>query len=498
MNVRTSGILLPISCLPSRFGIGDLGPRAYGFVDFLCEAKQHVWQILPLNPTRFEYGHSPYQSPSAFAFNPLLISPELMVDDGFLDKKDLKSVPKFPKNRIDYQKAHRFKEKLFDRAFERFQTESAHQELLRFCAQNAPWLEDFSRFTAFKAYFGGKIWNQWPLKIRNRTSLASKTLAAELKDAIARTKFLQFIFFTQWTRLKTCCNRRGIHIFGDIPIYVPYDSADTWADPTLFKLDNKKRPSALSGVPPDYFSDTGQLWGHPVYRWQEHQSRRYDWWIRRIAHNLDLFDYIRIDHFRGLVAYWEVPAHEKTAVNGKWVEVPAEDFFDEMLRHFACLPVIAEDLGYITADVREIMHRYEFPGMRLLVFGFMNHPANNPNAPHNIPKNCAVYTGTHDTNTIRGWFEEETTEADKQQLFRYLGRPLPADELPREIIRLAMMSPANLSIIAMQDLLGLDARARINRPGRADGNWLWRITENQMAVAPTEQLRELTEMYARG
>jgi 4-alpha-glucanotransferase len=268
-------------------------------------------------------------------------------------------------------------------------------------------------------------------------------------------------------------------------------------NPKLFKLDRQMRPEAVSGVPPDYFSKTGQLWGHPVYRWPAHQKTRYAWWGFRMAHNLSLFDAIRIDHFRGLVAYWEVPSGKRTAKNGKWVNVPSVDFFNEMMRRFTAFPVIAEDLGYITADVREIMRRYDFPGMRLLVFGFGGDLSSNPNAPHNIVRNCVIYTGTHDTNTIRGWYEEEATQSEKEQLYAYLGRRLPAGDLPLEMIRLAMISPAFLCIIPMQDLLSLGDDARINVPGRAEGNWLWRMTPAQFSAAPRKQLRQMTGLYAR-
>lgn len=497
MNIRASGTLLPIFSLPSPLGIGDIGPRAYRFADMLADAKQHVWQILPLNPTLSAHGDSPYHSPSAFAFNPLLISPEWMADDGFIEKKDLKVAGGFPESRIDYRAARQVKGGLFDKALEGFRHSSPDAEFVRFCDQNAGWIDDFALFSALRGHFKGNAWNRWPPKIRDRDPETMHALTAKLRHDILDIKFLQFLFFTQWRRLKNYCNEKRIHIFGDIPIYVPHDSADVWAHPDLFKLDQDKKSARISGVPPDYFSDTGQLWGHPVYRWEVHRERRYDWWTRRIAHNLTLFDYIRIDHFRGLVAYWEVPADEKTAVNGKWVPVPTKDFIDEMLRTFPCLPIIAEDLGYITADVREIMNTYRFPGMRLLVFGFADAFPGNPNAPHNIPQNSVVYTGTHDTNTVRGWFQEEATRADKRMLFRYLGRRVSSDKLSRELIRLAMMSAARLSIIPVQDILALGAEARINRPGRKSGNWQWRLTEDQLTSAPMDRLRELTELYDR-
>ncbi|RJQ63318.1 MAG: 4-alpha-glucanotransferase [Desulfobacteraceae bacterium] len=498
MRVRSSGIFLPVFCLPSRFGIGDLGPEAYRFVDFLHESKQHVWQVLPINPTQSAFGHSPYHNPSAFAFNPLLISPESMVEKGLLEQKDLGGPPSFPADRVDYSSAAQYKENLFDLAYARFRQGRPDPEYTHFCTRNADWLQDFALFTALGERFNGQSWSRWPEDIRNRNPRALIDCAQELSEKISRIQFLQYIFYSQWVSLKRYCRAKGVHVFGDIPIYIPYDSADTWAHPDFFELDEARNPYVVSGVPPDYFSETGQLWGHPLYRWETHRKRRYDWWARRIEHNLDLFDYIRIDHFRGLVAYWEVPVHEKTAVNGRWMEVPVVDFFDEMQRRFACLPIVAEDLGYITADVREIMNRYQFPGMRLLVFGFAGDPVHNPNAPHNIQPNCVVYTGTHDTNTVRGWFEKETTEADRQKIFGYLGRTLPADAIAQELVRLAMMSPANLAILPLQDLLGLGAEARLNRPSTTEGNWLWRVTESQLKGLSRDRLREMTETYARG
>jgi 4-alpha-glucanotransferase len=469
VNIRSSGILLPVFSLPSRFGIGDLGPCSHQMVDFLHDAGQRYWQMLPINPTVSTGFHSPYQGPSAFAFNPLLISPESLYGDGLLSRQDIERAPAFPEKKINYEAVFRFKKQLFLKAFERFSEKDGDAGFIEFCEKNDPWLQDFSCYTALKTHFNEKPWRDWPTPIRLRQKGALRSLANHLFEEITFIKFLQYIFFVQWQRLKNYCKKKGIHLLGDIPIYVPYDSADVWANPKLFKLDRQLRPEAVSGVPPDYFSKTGQLWGHPVYRWTANQKTRYAWWGFRIAHNLSLFDAIRIDHFRGLVAYWEVPSGKRTAKNGKWVNVPSVDFFDEMMRRFTAFPVIAEDLGYITADVREIMRCYDFPGMRLLVFGFSGDLSTNPNAPHNIVRNCVIYTGTHDTNTIKGWHEEEAAQSEKEQLFAYLGRRIPAGDLPLEMIRLAMISPAFLCIISMQDL----------------------------SAAPRKQLRQMTELYAR-
>ncbi len=497
MNIRSSGVLLPISCLPARFGIGDLGPAAYQFVDLMHESKQRFWQILPLNPTVASYCHSPYHSTSAFAFNPLLISPELLLQDRLITPDDLADAPLFPAEQVDYEAVSRFKIDLLERVYRRNRQRHHGLEFKVFCDQNAYWLDDFALFTACKAKFQEGEWNSWPDDVQSRKPEALAKLASEMADEIERTKLWQHLFFKQWQGLKHYCRSRSVHIFGDMPIYVPFDSADVWAHPNLFKLDDQNRPTAVSGVPPDYFSTTGQLWGHPVYNWQVHQTTRYDWWMKRVEHNLMLFDYLRIDHFRGLVAYWEVPAGEATAVKGKWIAVPVADFFDEVMRRFACTPIIAEDLGVITPDVREIMGRYGFPGMRVLMFGFSDDVSTNPNAPHNIVRQCVVYTGTHDNNTVKGWFKTEANPEEKRALFRYLGRSMAVDELPWELMRLAMISPALLSVVPMQDLLALDADARVNRPGRMEDNWLWRTSEKQMADFPKDRLRQMTEIYGR-
>jgi 4-alpha-glucanotransferase len=496
MLPRASGVLLPIPCLPSRFGIGDLGPNAYRFADYLHSAGQRVWQILPLNPTTHTYRHSPYHGASTFACNPLLISPELLAAEGFLDRDELPP-PEFPESRIDYAAAAQVKQGLLDRACARFRQRLPREDYTRFCAENAAWLEDYVLFTALIARYTDEAWNRWPPEIQQRQPAALARLRAELHDVLEDLKIVQYFFDRQWIELRTHCRKKGVRIFGDLPIYVPFHSADVWAHPQLFKLDDTGSPVAVSGVPPDYFSTDGQLWGHPVYRWDVHRDTRYEWWVLRFARNLALFDYVRIDHFRGLVAYWEVPAHEPTAAGGKWVQTPAEDFFSELRHRFVCLPVIAEDLGVITADVRETMQRFGFPGMRVLLFGFSEDPATNVNALHHIPDNGVVFTGTHDNNTVKGWFETEASAAEKRRLKLTLGREPAADTLHWDMIRLAMMSPARMCIIPVQDLLGLGPEARINTPGRWEGNWLWRMSPGQFDALPQQQLLELTEVFGR-
>ncbi len=496
MKRRGSGILFHISSLPSPFGIGDLGPEAYRFVDFLVESKQSFWQLLPINPTAPVYYNSPYHSTSAFAGHPLFISLSLLVKEGLLDKSDYEPLPDFPSNKVDYQGVIDFKGILFHKAYERFKTKR-DDDYERFCVQESPWLNDFSLFAALKLQCEGRAWNEWPRDLRDRNPVALRLAEHDLIDTINCEKFLQYIFFKQWSALKEYCCQKNIQVIGDIPIYVQHDSADVWSHPEFFKLDENKRPFVVAGVPPDYFSKTGQRWGNPIYNWDVLKQKGYVWWIERIAYNLKKFDFIRIDHFRGFKGYWEIPAEETTAVNGRWEEAPAMDFFTQLTRKFACLPIIAEDLGIITPDVREIMHYFEFPGMKILLFAFGKDLPFNPYIPHNLPQNCVAYTGTHDNNTIRGWFDTEATPEDKKRLFQYLGRDVPIDELHWEMIRLLMMSPANAIIIPMQDILGLGEEARMNTPATLTGNWEWKLLPNHVNPSLAKSLREMTEIYGR-
>jgi 4-alpha-glucanotransferase len=478
--------------------VGDLGGWAYKFADFLAETKQRFWQILPLNLTDPALGNSPYYSPSAFANNTLLINPELMIQNGLVEKTDPEPLPSFSNERADYHNATTYKKKLFCRAYDRFNGNYSNKyEYERFCSENSHWIEDFALFVTLKAYFHGQVWSEWPCEIRDRKPEALQTFKRQYRERIEMEKFLQYVFFRQWRFLKNYCNQRGIQIVGDMPMYVCYDSADVWANPDLFKLNENKQPSFVAGVPPDYFSKTGQLWGNPVYRWNRLKETGHMWWIQRMKHNLDLYDMVRVDHFRGFVAYWEVPATEKTAINGRWVEAPAENFFSTLLKRFSCLPIIAEDLGIITPDVREIMNHFEFPGMKVLLFAFGEDLSTNPYLPHNHVKNCVVYTGTHDNNTVKGWFEKDATWEEKRNLVCYLGREVSVENVHWEFIKLAMMSVANLAIIPMQDILGLGAEARVNRPSTTEGNWQWRLSPDQLTTEIAQKLRETTEIYGR-
>ncbi len=497
MKKRASGILLHITSLASAYGIGDLGPAAFKFVDFLTDAKQSYWQILPLNPTDTIYDSSPYRSVSAFAYSPLLISPEFLVKDDLLDNKDLNSLSSYPKSKVDYRLVVADRQKLLRLAYERFKKRKNNYEYEKFCSENSHWLKDYALFVSFKERFKGQVWSSWPPDIRDRDPQALRLLEKELSDRVEMEKFIQYIFTHQWFALKEYCNKKGIKIVGDIPIYVEYNSADLWAHPEVFKLDNEKKPYVVAGVPPDYFSKTGQLWGNPLYRWDVLKEKGYDWWIQRIQHNLSLVDILRIDHFRGLVAYWEVAASEKTAVNGEWIEAPAVDFFNKLTEKFADFPIISEDLGLITPDVREIIHRFGFPGMKVLLFAFGEDNPTHPYLPHTYNRNCVVYTGTHDNNTTRGWFENEATTEDKKRLFKYLGKEVRADEVAWELIHLAMASVANMVIFPMQDILGLGVDARMNIPATSQGNWRWRLLPRQLLPSLARKLSEITEIYAR-
>lgn len=493
---RGCGVLLPISSLPSPHGVGDLGPEAYRFVDFLRESGQCFWQILPMGPTDPALDNSPYHSPSAFAGNPAFISLELLVEEGLLDRKDLKGIVPFGEGWADYEGAMALRERLLDRAWAAFRSSRSWQ-WEAFLEENAHWLWDYCAFKALKAHFGGSPWYRWPEPFRSHHPGVIEWARENLGEYLEKEAFLQFLFFKQWKALKAHCEQKGILVVGDVPIYVPQDSADVWANQQIFQLDDRGRPLAVAGVPPDYFSRKGQRWGNPLYRWDVLRERRYDWWIRRIRHNLRLFDVLRIDHFRGFVAYWAIDPDCPDARRGRWMEAPAEDFFGELERHFPRLPFIAEDLGVITADVRDVMARFGLPGMKVLLFAFGEDFPNSPYLPHNYPRNCVAYTGTHDNNTLLGWFLEEASAAERERLFRYIGRRLEPEELPWELVRILMASVADVVIVPMQDLLGLGSWARMNRPSTSNGNWRWRLKPSQIDGDLPPRLREMAWTYGR-
>jgi 4-alpha-glucanotransferase len=496
MMVRISGILMHLSSLPGPFGIGDLGPEAYRFVDFLHRAGQHMWQILPVTPTEAGAGHSPYHSSSTFAGNPLLISPQLLVRQGWLQSGDLERLPDFAPHQVDYAQVHKLKLRLLQAAFVRFRVNPPLDELNAF-AQAHEWLHDFALFAALNDHFGAKAWHEWPAELRDRNADALKAAACQLEERILYHKMVQFFFFQQWAALRRHCRANSVQLFGDMPIYMPLHSADVWRRQEFFRLTQEGKPEAISGVPPDYFSRSGQLWGHPLYRWDVLRRDGYAWWIERVEHHLALFDRIRIDHFRGLVAYWAVPADAKTAVEGRWIPGPGADLLKQLSLKMPRLPVIAEDLGTIDAEVRETMQRFDLPGMRVLLFAFGDDFPDGSFLPHNYAADCIVYTGTHDNNTAKGWFEEEAGARERRRLFSYLGRQVSAAELPWELMRLAMQSVAGTVIVPLQDVLALGADARMNLPASRDGNWRWRVPQLALSIDLAQRLRELTETYGR-
>ena len=499
MDKRGNGLLLHITSLPSTYGIGDIGSEAYKFVNFLAETSQSFWQILPLNQTCIAYGNSPYSSFSAYAGNTLLISLDLMVEDGILLKSDIEGHPSFSRETVDYEAVTKYKEEIFRIAFGKNKGSLAElHEFIRFCNENIYWLEDYSLFVSIKKYFNNVDWSKWPEHIRDRSREELKEWKEKLKENILKEKFLQYIFFKQWYSLKDYCESKGVQIIGDLPIYVNYDSADVWTNPEIFKLNDEKKPVFVAGVPPDYFSSTGQLWGHPVYDWTVLKETGYSWWIQRIEHNLKFFHMFRLDHFRGFVGYWEIHAGEEFATNGHWEEAPARDFFNTLLNHLGRLPIIAEDLGVITPDVSDVMNQFGFPGMRVLLFAFGEDLPSNPYAPHNYIRNCVAYTGTHDNNTIKGWFNNETSAEDRKRVFDYIGHEVSEDQIHWELIKLVMSSVADMVIIPMHDILGLDENSRTNLPASSEGNWIWRLIPERLSPLIAEKLSEMTRIYGRG
>ncbi|MBI3314357.1 MAG: 4-alpha-glucanotransferase [Candidatus Omnitrophica bacterium] len=497
MSKRASGILMHITSLPCPYGVGDLGPRAYAFVDALRAAGQTFWQILPVNPTDGINGHSPYSSLSAFAGNPLFISPQLMVIDGFLTASDLKKAPVFDAARVDHAKAAAFKERLFVGAYARWAKLKDKSGYDVFCRANAHWLEDYAVFSVAKSVFNGRPWNEWPGGLKRRKPGALKAFLRTHTRAVGQVRFVQFLFFSQWQRLKQYAKANGVGIIGDIPIYVNYDSADVWRHPGLFKLNHDLVPRFVSGCPPDYFSRTGQRWGNPVYDWANLKKEKYGWWVRRIRHNLALFDHLRIDHFRGFSGFWQIPAHEKLAVFGRWVKGPGADFFIALARQFKPLPIIAEDLGEITPDVPVLMRRFGFPGMRVLLFAFGGDPKTNPHAPARYTRHCVVYTGTHDNNTVQGWFRKEAGPRERANIAVVLkGRPRPS-ALHWAMIEALMRSKADTVIIPMADVLGLGEEGRMNTPATKAGNWQWRLLPFALRQRLNPKLRHLTVLTKR-
>ena len=500
---RASGVLLHPTSLPGEFGVGDFGRSSYDFADCLLEAKQTYWQVLPLGSTGF--GDSPYQCFSAFAGNTLLISPQKLLDEKLVNSEGLDSNSSFSNKKVNYGEVIKWKDALLKRVYEKFFTDKnteLAQQFDGFCKSSTMWLDDYALFRAIKESQEQKPWYQWERPLRLREENAMQRASDSLYKEIEAQKFYQFLFFKQWFDLKNYCNKNGIKIIGDVPIFVALDSADVWRNREQFKLNENGSPTVVAGVPPDYFSKTGQLWGNPIYNWERMQADGFGWWKSRIAANLQLFDVLRVDHFRGFSATWEVPGSDKTAENGSWVTVPGYELFSVLKHEFGDLPVFAEDLGDITQEVRELKNVFGFPGMKILVFAFGG-DSNSQDLPHNYERNCVVYTGTHDNDTVLGWFKSQGKKKEgKVQPHKELQFCLDylnskGKEINWDFIRAALASVADTAIIPLQDLLGLDNKARMNLPATRSGNWQWRFNGGDLDKAFFEKLRHMTELYGR-
>lgn len=491
---RASGILAHPTSLPGRFAIGDLGPGAYAFLDFLARSSQRIWQVLPLGPTG--YGDSPYALLSAFAGNPLLISPELLLDEQLLTADDLDDAPVFDPAKVDYGAVIPWKMALLHRSHQRFQqygTPALQREYQAFCAEQSAWLDDYALFMALKAHFGGIVWTDWPRSYALREAEALADAQSTLDDEIAFHRYTQFLFFRQWSALRAAAHARHIHIMGDLAIFVAHDSADVWAHRELFHLDEIGRPAVVAGVPPDYFSKTGQRWGNPIYRWDVLAQDGYSWWVARVRQALQLEDILRLDHFRGFEAYWEIPGQAETAVEGQWVPGPGDALFDAVRQALGDVPFIAEDLGVITPEVVALRKRLKFPGMRVLQFAF-SADTSNEFLPHNYTRNTVVYTGTHDNDTTRGWFDS-LSPVQRRHALAYLHTD------PRHVvwdmIRAAEASVARIAILPLQDPLELGSAARMNYPSTSSNNWTWRCPPELLTPAVAARLAELAILYGR-
>ncbi len=498
--MRSAGILLPVTSLPSKFGIGDFGPEAFKFGKFLHDAGQKIWQVLPMTTIDPGCGNSPYSPTSAFAGNHLLVSPEILADEGMITADELGKLSAkydFTKNpeRVDYESARAFKTEILNAAYKRVMKGNASD--FRTFSAGTEWLEPFALFSVIKQVNGGIPWYEWPDDLKHRDVSALRKFKAEYSEEIARQEFYQYIFFRQVKALHEYLNGLGVEIVGDMPLYVTLDCADVWQNPGQFDIGEDLTPVTVAGVPPDYFSATGQLWGNPCYNWSAMEKDGFTWWIHRLKNLLAMFDKIRIDHFRGLVAYWAVPYGEETAKNGEWVDVPYEKFFAALKENFPSMPFWAENLGIITPDVEQVRKDYGLPGMLVLHFAFGN-PWENPYAPHNHTRDSVVYTGTHDNNTSRGWFENDATEDEISNFASYIGRGVMDGYIfASEVTRLAVSSVADTAVIPMQDYLRLGAESRINVPSTASGNWAWRMTADAIPDGLADRIKAACKLYGR-
>jgi 4-alpha-glucanotransferase len=502
---RSSGILLHPTSLPGPYGIGELGPEAHDFADFLHASGQRIWQVLPLGPTG--YGDSPYQCFSAFAGNPLLISIDRLVEHGYLDAHDLAGKPAFTHDEVDFGAVIAWKLPLLRKAFAAFtRGANADREAFKaFCERHSSWLDEFALFIALKEAHDLVNWTEWGAELALREPAALERARHDLRDDIECNKFIQFIFEQQWCDLKAHCTRNDIRIMGDLPIYVAFDSADVWANRDLFELDEHGQPRVVAGVPPDYFSATGQLWGNPIYCWDAHARSGYAWWIARFRRALEMLDMIRLDHFRGFEAYYEIPAGEVTAVNGAWVKGPGAAFFEALKQALGNLPIVAENLGVITPEVESLREQFGFPGMAILQFAFGNDPQAPKFKPHNYPHHLVAYTGTHDNDTVVGWWSSRPgegsirTAADVEKELAYARRYLNTDgsDINWVMIRTLMASVADTVLFPLQDVLGVGSEGRMNLPGSSSGNWRWRFREEKLTAQISAQLQQWAETYER-
>ena len=504
---RSSGILLHPTSLPGRFGVGDLGVEAHRFVDWLAAAGQVFWQIMPLGPTG--YGDSPYSSLSAFAGNTNLVSPEKLFEARLLDEADIADAPDLPAGRVDYGMVIKYKRALLEKAFQNFKGKIETDEGLRreyedFLGFASVWLDDYALFGAIRDAHNGAQWREWDAGLARREPAKLEEARARLAEGIEAHKFFQYAFFQQWLKLKKYANARGIKIIGDMPIFVAHDSADVWSRRDLFKLDEDGSPSVVAGVPPDAFSETGQLWGNTIYDWERMRDDGFAWWIARVRETLRIVDVVRLDHFRGFAAFWEVPATHETAERGRWTLAPGRDLFNAMKHALGGdLPIIAEDLGTITPDVHALRDEFGFPGMRVLQFAFGGDP-HDTHLPHEFTRNTVAYTGTHDNDTVVGWFDARSDEAagddkalkrERAACLKYLATD--GDEINWDFIRAAQMSVADIAVAQLQDVLGLGSEARMNTPASANGNWDWRFREGTLTSELRERLKEMTVLYGR-
>lgn len=492
MKSRSSGILLHPTSLPGKYGIGSLGVEARQFVDWLSESGQKIWQILPLGPT--DFSRSPYQCYSAFAGNSDLIDLDELIEFGLLRKDELHPLKAFPLENVDYHSVRKFRDPFLQKAFLRFREIGGFgwDNYQQFWNENSWWLESWSLFYACRKNLKGKDWSYWEETLVQRTEEALNLYYRTYREDVEFQRFLQFLFFKQWFSLKKYANDLGIKIFGDIPLYVSYDSADVWTNQDIFLLDKKRKPAKVGGVPPDYFSETGQLWGNPLFDWEKLKQRDYDWWIARLHFNLHMFDLVRIDHFRGLESYWAIPYGEKTAIKGEWLHADGDAILEILQSQIGHLPIIAEDLGTITDEVHQLRKKYALPGMKVLQFAFAS-DAENEHLPHNYESDFVAYTGTHDNDTTANWLKTVKGE-ERDHLYRYFGVP-KIDHW--KMIREVLGSVAQTTIIPLQDVLGLDGSARMNTPGTVVNNWKWKLASADILKEPGKKLKELTVLYGR-